>query len=125
MNKSELREKAATMLEEEGNRHSLYSLADATEDVALDEFRRLADIEMGHGNLVISDIHNADEGWVGVAFTDDNCPVGEYFDTDAETDNEMGAFMRIRTSNRKSIQVLIYALLRADEILAGMQEENQ
>jgi len=70
-------------------------------------------IELGHGDKIVTDIHNKDEGWAGFAISDGECEVGEAFETDAKTDIEMGAKFRIITKNPKSLDVIIAACERA------------
>ncbi len=79
----------------------------------------MTDIELGFGNKIISDIHNHEEGWAGFCVSHGNCPVGEEIYA-GKTDIELGAFLRIRTSNPDSLDVIIEACERAKSSLANM-----
>lgn len=72
------------------------------------------DIVLGDGKTLVSDIHNADEGWAGICFSTGGQGVG--VDTDhpeGTTDNDIEAFARIRADNPESLRVVIAALNRA------------
>ena len=84
----------------------------------LDEWEKLNrddsnEIELGSGDVIISDIHNVKDKWAGVAFSQGECKVGEYVENGGKTDIEIGAYFRIISTNPKSLDVLINALWRA------------
>lgn len=81
-------------------------------------------IELGHGDTLITDIFNKDEGWAGICLSDGRCEVGEFADTDAKTDEELGAYLRIITSNQRSLEVIIEACKRAITHLKNQQAKT-
>ena len=81
------------------------------------------EIQLGNADTLISDINNEAEGWAGVCFSEHDCEVGEEFKTDAKTDNELGAFFRIISTNPKSLDVLIEALQRAKVFIDNLESK--
>ena len=84
-------------------------------------------IELGNADHVITDVLLEDEGLAGIAFTLQQCPIGEEFETEAKTDIEMHSYLRIISSKPESLDVIIAACERAkarleDEVL-NIEEE--
>jgi hypothetical protein len=76
-------------------------------------------IELGHGDKLVTDTHNFEEGWAGFCISDGDCAVGETIDMRVETDLELKPELRIITKNPKSLDVIIAACERAKKYLAS------
>ncbi len=74
----------------------------------------MIEIELGNGDKIVSDIYDDVNGdWSGIAISDGDCEVGEYFNTDAKTVDELNPIIVIRTRNVKSLDVIIQSCERA------------
>lgn len=75
------------------------------------------DVVLGNQDKIISDIHNDEEGWAGFCISNTDCPIGEVFETDAKTDIELNAFVRIVSTKVESLDALIAAIEKAKTFL--------
>ena len=85
----------------------------------------LFDIELGNGDKIISDLYNEKAGWGGFCISNGKCSVGEIIETGAETDNDLEAFLRIRTTNPESLDVIIAACERAKARMIPKQKPKE
>jgi hypothetical protein len=86
----------------------------------------LMDIKLGDGNKLVTSIHNYDEKWAGFCVSDsnfNNLNIGEITETEAKTDNDLNAFMRIRTANPASLNVIIDICQQAKQKLFDMNKK--
>lgn len=80
-------------------------------------FSQPVEVVLGHGDKLVRDVSNSDDGWAGFCISHGECQVGHKIKA-GETDNDLGAFLRIRTHNPDSLDVIIAACERAKMKLA-------
>jgi len=85
------------------------------------------DIELGSGDKTVSDIYNIEEGWVGFCIAEhigDKLAIGENvpLPANSKTDNDINAFLRIRTTNSAALDVIIETCIKAKARLEAMQQ---
>ena len=82
----------------------------------------MLDIELGKGNTIVSDVHNVDGKWAGICISYGEARTGELVELEGDTDEEIGAVLRIRSTNPKSLDVVIAACERAKALIPDNSE---
>lgn len=81
----------------------------------------MQEIMLGDGKHIISAVMQRPPGigseWAGFCVTRQDCPVGEKFETNAEYDTDLGAFLRIVSTNPVSLDMIIKACEHAKKEL--------
>ncbi len=81
----------------------------------------LQEIMFGDGKHIISTVMQRPPGigseWAGFCVTKQDCSVGEKFETNAEYDTDLGAFLRIVSTNPVSLDMIIKACEHAKKEL--------
>ena len=87
---------------------------EAERDAYKEKLGEPIEIELGHGDKLVSDIYDDKNGeWSGIAISDGNTPVGEFSDEVFNSVADLNAHLIIRTKNPKSLDVIIAACERA------------
>jgi hypothetical protein len=89
--------------------------------VMLDRFPPTLEIELGHGDKIVTDIYDPEGQWAGIAISNGDCPVGEFIETGAKTVGDLEPLLTITTANPKSLKVVIQACERAIEKLKDIE----
>lgn len=72
------------------------------------------ELHLGAGDKLVSDVYDDVNGeWSGIAISDGDCPVGEFINTGAKMLDDLDPLLVIKTSNPKSLDVVIAACERA------------
>ena len=79
-------------------------------------------VTLGRGDTMISVIHAED--FAGMCFHKQNLPIGQETDEHrGKTDEDIGAFLRIITTDARSLDVLITACERAKAFLPSAEDD--
>ena len=73
------------------------------------------EIILGQGNTIVSDIFADDGSWIGIAFSEFKCAVGETVDTGAVTVEDLDPLVTIKADHPMSLDMVIAACQRAKE----------
>jgi hypothetical protein len=74
---------------------------------------KILQIELGHGDKLITDIYDEDGEWAGFAISDGHCSIGDIAETGADRVADLEPIVTIITHNPKSLDVIIQACERA------------
>ena len=71
------------------------------------------EIELGKGDIAVSDFFDENGEWAGIAFSEFKCDVGEVVDTGAVSVRDLKPLATIFSRNPKSLDMIIDACQRA------------
>ena len=98
--------------------------ADKAEQDYLAYQKKPLEVELGHGDKLVTDIYDDKCGdWAGIAISNGECPIGEIIDTGADRVAELEPLLTIISANPASMDVIIAACQRAKEKLINTPME--